>query len=164
MMNDEIKHSAPYLTYLALSTNAKVKIPKVGKGRGKGLMGKKEDLDEAIKLVESISLTEAEEQEKERHMHETHTTLVIGREVNLEADKGVDDNQKKKKLKGVAIIPDALKITDKEKSGDEIAEEEKNRDEKAEEEKAKNKKAAEEEVVEEQAGNEQTRVIVPEPQ
>ncbi|GJU38081.1 hypothetical protein Tco_1186435 [Tanacetum coccineum] len=41
MMNDEIRSSVPYLTYLALSTNTKVDIPKVGKGRGKGVTRKK---------------------------------------------------------------------------------------------------------------------------
>ncbi|GKD31108.1 hypothetical protein Tco_1241886 [Tanacetum coccineum] len=41
MMNDEIRSSEPYLTYLALSTNTEVDIPKVGKGHGKGVTGKK---------------------------------------------------------------------------------------------------------------------------
>ncbi|GJU03444.1 hypothetical protein Tco_1113782 [Tanacetum coccineum] len=41
MMNDEIKNSVPYLTYLDLSTNTEVDIPKVGKGHGKGVMRKK---------------------------------------------------------------------------------------------------------------------------
>ncbi|GJX10449.1 hypothetical protein Tco_0200308 [Tanacetum coccineum] len=69
MMNDAIRNSATYLTYLALSTNTKVKIRKVGKGRGKGLMGKMKaepTPDEAVKLAKSISLTEAEEQEKKK--------------------------------------------------------------------------------------------------
>nr|GEV29288.1 hypothetical protein [Tanacetum cinerariifolium] len=39
MMNDEIKNSAYYMTYLALSTNTKV--PKGVKGKFKGLMSKK---------------------------------------------------------------------------------------------------------------------------
>ncbi|GJU53682.1 hypothetical protein Tco_1227396 [Tanacetum coccineum] len=42
MMNDEIRSSVPYL-YLALSTNTEVDIPKVGKGRGKGVTGNKKD-------------------------------------------------------------------------------------------------------------------------
>ncbi|GKC91330.1 hypothetical protein Tco_1151979 [Tanacetum coccineum] len=92
MMNDAIRSS--YLTYLAKSSNSKITVPKVGKGQGKGLIGKKKsdsvvqkekkkhtaprkkssitaddnilpDPDEAIKLGESISLTEAEEQEVE---------------------------------------------------------------------------------------------------
>ncbi|GKD93494.1 hypothetical protein Tco_1373331 [Tanacetum coccineum] len=151
MMNDAIRNSTPYLTYLALSTNTKVKIPKVGKGH---------DPDEAVKLAESISLTEAEEQEEERHLHETHATLVIGREVNLEADKvedkfdnlnwGSDDE-------GVEVLSSDDERTetdgsekagnekaDKEKIGDETTEEEKTRDEKAKEEKAKNEKVVKE--------------------
>ncbi|GJY23725.1 DNA-directed DNA polymerase [Tanacetum coccineum] len=42
------------------------------------------DPDEAAKLAKSISLTEAEHQDEELRLHETHASLVIGRELNLE--------------------------------------------------------------------------------
>nr|GEY18098.1 hypothetical protein [Tanacetum cinerariifolium] len=41
MVNNEIRSLEPYLTYLALSTNTEVDIPKVGKGHGKGVTRKK---------------------------------------------------------------------------------------------------------------------------
>nr|GEZ36947.1 hypothetical protein [Tanacetum cinerariifolium] len=128
MMNDEIKNSAHYMTYLALSTNTKVKTPKVGKGKGKGLMRKKKydtdvqnekkkddvkkkdvvlrmkrsltvadnilpNPDEAVKLVESIGLTVAEHQYIERRLHETHASLIIRRELNLEAKEVADTEE-----------------------------------------------------------------------
>ncbi|GJT37450.1 hypothetical protein Tco_0937315 [Tanacetum coccineum] len=72
MMNDEIRESVPYMTYLALSTNTEENIPKMGKG--KGLMGKnKADASVPMKeLAESISRTEAEHQEEERRLNKTH--------------------------------------------------------------------------------------------
>ncbi|GJR03456.1 putative nucleotidyltransferase, ribonuclease H [Tanacetum coccineum] len=104
MMNDEIRESVHYMTYLALSTNTEANIPKVGKG--KGLMGKKKtdtdvhkekkkdtmkkndvvlqkknsftaadnillDADEAVKLAESISLTEEHEHWSKRRRIQT---------------------------------------------------------------------------------------------
>nr|GEV05774.1 hypothetical protein [Tanacetum cinerariifolium] len=59
---------------------------------------------------------------------------------------------------------DGSEKPDKEKARDKTTKEEKTRDEKVEEEEAKNEKAAEEEVVKEQARNQQTGVIIPEPQ
>ncbi|GJU14700.1 hypothetical protein Tco_1142666 [Tanacetum coccineum] len=197
MMNDVIRNCAHYLIYLDLSTNTEVNIPKVGKGSGKGLMGKKKvdvdvqterkkvgvprkkrlfttddnilsDHDEADKLAKSVSLTEAEEREEERRLHETHATLVIGREVNLEADKSADDTQKKKKLKELDVLSSDDEITEidgsEKAAGEEKTRNEKVDDEKVGEEKAEQDKAIEEKVIEEQAGDEQTRVIVPEPQ
>ncbi|GKB98960.1 hypothetical protein Tco_0985097 [Tanacetum coccineum] len=41
MMNDEIKESTHYVTYLAVSTNFEVTAPKVRQGKGKGQTGKK---------------------------------------------------------------------------------------------------------------------------
>ncbi|GKG31501.1 hypothetical protein Tco_0426451, partial [Tanacetum coccineum] len=82
MMNIAIKNLVSYLTYLALSTNTK--LPKVGKGKGKGpTRNKKDDTPkkkslitindnilpdpgEALKLGESMSRIKAEEQEEER--------------------------------------------------------------------------------------------------
>ncbi|GKD69835.1 hypothetical protein Tco_1323925 [Tanacetum coccineum] len=42
--------------------------------------------DEAVKLAESISLTEAEHHDEELLLHETHASLVIGREAKKIAD------------------------------------------------------------------------------
>ncbi|GJZ28738.1 hypothetical protein Tco_0573385 [Tanacetum coccineum] len=121
MMNDEIRNSAQYMTYLALSTNTKVSVPKLGKSEGKGLMGKKKDAvkkkdvvprkkrsiivadnilpdpDDAVKLAESISLTEAEHQDEERRLYETHASHVIGREA-------------KEKLKGIETLSIVAKL------------------------------------------------------
>ncbi|GJX27071.1 hypothetical protein Tco_0233367 [Tanacetum coccineum] len=99
MMNDDIKNSNDYLTYLALSTGTEV--PNKGRGKGKGLMGKKAtvnpskkgsitaddniipDPDVALKLGESISRTEAEEQKEARRVHER---LVIKMTSNNEEE------------------------------------------------------------------------------
>ncbi|GJU93663.1 hypothetical protein Tco_1318419 [Tanacetum coccineum] len=131
MMNDEIKNSAHYMTYLALSTN--IEVPKVVKGKVKGLMGKKKpDADvqkekkkdtvkkkdivkkkdnvsrnkslitaddnilpdpvEALKLGESMILTEAELQDEERQLHETHARLVTKKVAdNAESKESEDD-------------------------------------------------------------------------
>ncbi|GJR01020.1 hypothetical protein Tco_0524004 [Tanacetum coccineum] len=103
MMNDEIRNSAQYMTYLALSTNTK-------KEKKKDAVKKKDDVprmkrsltgvdnilpnpNEAVKLDESISLIVAEHQDKERRLHETHTSLIIGREINLEAKEVADTKE-----------------------------------------------------------------------
>ncbi|GJR38625.1 hypothetical protein Tco_1214309 [Tanacetum coccineum] len=149
MMNDEIRSSVPYLTCLALSTNTEVDIPKMEKGRGKGVTGKKKaktvvqkekkkantprkkssitaddnilpDLDKALKLGESMSLTKAKIEKEEQHVHETHASIIIGREVNLEAKEVADTAESKetcndeepteealdhsKKLKGIETL------------------------------------------------------------
>ncbi|GJU91225.1 hypothetical protein Tco_1303648 [Tanacetum coccineum] len=50
MMNDDIRNSTHYMAYLALSTNTEVNVPKVSKGKSKGLMGKrKPDVDTTTK-------------------------------------------------------------------------------------------------------------------
>ncbi|GKD15681.1 hypothetical protein Tco_1200088 [Tanacetum coccineum] len=90
MVNDEIVKSKAYQTYLALSIG--ITPPKKGGGRGgKGKRAtvtstKKSsiiaddnilpDPDEALKLGKSISRTEVEIAEEERHVHETHERLV----------------------------------------------------------------------------------------
>ncbi|GJV11367.1 hypothetical protein Tco_1352908 [Tanacetum coccineum] len=187
MINDAIRISAHYLTYLALSTNTVVNVPKLGTDRGKSLMGNKNvdddvhkekkqddvsrkkrsftaadnilpDPDEVLKLAKSISLTEVEQQDEERCLYET-----------LETDKGVDDNQKKK-LKGVSNTSDwgskdeveVISSEDErtETDGSKKARNEKAGDEKAEEDKVEHEKAREEEVGEEQAGDEQTGLII----
>ncbi|GJS89085.1 hypothetical protein Tco_0771721 [Tanacetum coccineum] len=69
MMNDDIKNSDAYLTYLALSTGTEVLAKKGRRGKDKGLLG------------ESMSLTRGEIAEEERRVHETYASIVIGREV-----------------------------------------------------------------------------------
>ncbi|GJX35239.1 hypothetical protein Tco_0246796 [Tanacetum coccineum] len=69
MMNDAIRNFAHYLTYLALSTNSETEKKKDTVPRKKRSFTAADNIlpdpDEAIKLVESISLIEAEEQEEE---------------------------------------------------------------------------------------------------
>ncbi|GJW21556.1 hypothetical protein Tco_0032178 [Tanacetum coccineum] len=62
------------------------------------------DPDEAIKLVESISLTKAEHQDEERRLPETHANLFIGRELNLEAKK-VADTKKTEETEDDEVAP-----------------------------------------------------------
>ncbi|GKF78677.1 hypothetical protein Tco_0234245, partial [Tanacetum coccineum] len=109
MMNDEIKNSVAYQTYLALSTGTKP--PKKGKGKGKGLMSKKAlvapskkssittddnilpDPDEALKLGKSINRTEVEIAEEERQVHETHERLVTKKTASDEDSEKIDDEE-----------------------------------------------------------------------
>ncbi|GJX96494.1 hypothetical protein Tco_0352292 [Tanacetum coccineum] len=85
MMNDAIKNCDAYLLYIALSTNI---VPQqVGKGKSKGLKGKKKadppapkekkKKDEALQLGDSISLIEAEVEEEQRRVQNTHKRLVV---------------------------------------------------------------------------------------
>ncbi|GJZ95729.1 hypothetical protein Tco_0668063, partial [Tanacetum coccineum] len=64
--------------------------------------------DEAVKLSQSISKTEAEEEEEKCRLHDTHARLVIGiigREVPKKSAKGaLDDSQK---LKRIEILSEA---------------------------------------------------------
>nr|GEU36108.1 uncharacterized mitochondrial protein AtMg00810-like [Tanacetum cinerariifolium] len=119
MMNDGIKKFDAYLTYIALSTNNE--LPKVGKGTCKGpkenikaiapqLKEKKSknaprkksfitaddnillDPNEAVKLAESISKTEAYEQEEEQQLHEIHAHLVTEKITKIvESEETKDD-------------------------------------------------------------------------
>ncbi|GJT73265.1 hypothetical protein Tco_1032551 [Tanacetum coccineum] len=71
MMSGTIKASADYLI-------------QPGKGRGKGLITKK--------FVDSEILEETKEDEEESHLNERQYSLVIGREVDMETDKGTLDH------------------------------------------------------------------------
>ncbi|GKA36526.1 hypothetical protein Tco_0723017 [Tanacetum coccineum] len=75
IMNDDIKNSDAYLAYLALSTGTEVLAKK---GRIDNILP---DPDEALQLGESMSLTEGEIAEEERRVHETHASIIIGKEV-----------------------------------------------------------------------------------
>nr|GEZ18486.1 hypothetical protein [Tanacetum cinerariifolium] len=111
------------------------------------------DPDEAVKLAESISLTEAKEQIKKklkgvatgsdaRRVDGLIKSDNEGVEVLSSDDEGTKTDGSEKAGNEKA---------DKEKTGDETTEEDKNEDKKVEKEKAENEKATEEEVVEEQA-------------
>ncbi|GKA66234.1 hypothetical protein Tco_0766042 [Tanacetum coccineum] len=135
MINDAIRSSVPYLTYLAKSSNSKITVPKVGKGQGKGLIGKKKsdavvqkekkkhtaprkkssitaddnilpDPDEAIKLGSDL-LSCAISDGGEAYVNEGEKEVIVQcKGVNVETDKEAADDQNKK-LKGVAYIPAA---------------------------------------------------------
>ncbi|GKF88317.1 hypothetical protein Tco_0259194 [Tanacetum coccineum] len=51
------------------------------------------DLDEALKLGESMSLTEAKIEEKERRLHETHARLVIEKVVDIAESEETEDDE-----------------------------------------------------------------------
>ncbi|GJW80324.1 hypothetical protein Tco_0144299 [Tanacetum coccineum] len=122
IMNDDIKDLKAYLTYLALSTS--IELQKKGRGRGKGLICKKAtvtpskngsitaedniilDLDVALKLGESISLTKAEEQEEHRRVHETHK--LIKRPAQTVSTKEKFDQPQK--LKGILMLSEAAQL------------------------------------------------------
>ncbi|GJT19472.1 hypothetical protein Tco_0878178 [Tanacetum coccineum] len=60
MMNDDIRNSTHYMAYLALSTNTEVNVPKVSKGKSKGLMGKrKPDVDVHKEKKNDVTTTKA---------------------------------------------------------------------------------------------------------
>nr|GFA00332.1 hypothetical protein [Tanacetum cinerariifolium] len=83
MINQEIENSKSYKTYLTYSTGVttpkkarKWKQPKTTKSLTADDNIISEDLDAALELAKSISITKAEEQEAARLMHETHERLV----------------------------------------------------------------------------------------
>ncbi|GJX94725.1 hypothetical protein Tco_0349311 [Tanacetum coccineum] len=129
MLNDEIKNSESYQTFLALSTG--LVPPKIG--RGKGAKEKREtftpkkksyitaddnillDPDEALKLGMSISKTKAEITEEEVRVHKTHERLVTKKLMGDEGSDEANDEQEVRLIRrrptGVVIIdtPNVLK-------------------------------------------------------
>ncbi|GJY10940.1 hypothetical protein Tco_0379125 [Tanacetum coccineum] len=121
MMNDDIKDTEAYQTYISLSIG--IELLKKGIGKGKGLMGKKDivtpskkglitadeniisDPDVAPKLGETISRTEAEEQEEARRVHETHERLMTKTTSNDEEEGRVIRRQSSS-----VVIRDTLKV------------------------------------------------------
>ncbi|GKE76900.1 hypothetical protein Tco_1543020, partial [Tanacetum coccineum] len=111
MVNDDIKKSKANQTYLAIASGivvlkkARTGMKATANPTKKGSITAEEnilsDLDEALQFGESMSLTEVEIAEEERLLHETHASLVIGREQASEVDKEAIERQKKKK-KGIA--------------------------------------------------------------
>ncbi|GKC93885.1 hypothetical protein Tco_1159327 [Tanacetum coccineum] len=112
-------------------------------GKGKGLMGNKKpdkgvqqekkkkdttprkkssitaddnilpDLDEAIKLGKSISLTEVEEQEEEHQLHETHTRLITEKVADTAESEETEDDEVKPLIQRVTSIVIGREITKK---------------------------------------------------
>ncbi|GJR03088.1 hypothetical protein Tco_0526072 [Tanacetum coccineum] len=112
MMIDDVKNSDAYQTYLASSTGTELPRKKGRKGKkATATLSKKgsitaeynilPDLDKALQLGESMSRTETEEQ----RLHETHTSIIIGRELTRKADIGAVEHQKKKNMKEIASEP-----------------------------------------------------------
>ncbi|GJU76914.1 hypothetical protein Tco_1273984 [Tanacetum coccineum] len=137
MMNDKIKSSVPYQTYLTLSTGTKVQILKVGKGgKGKRLMGKKkpntgvqhEEKKNATTLRKKSSITaddniipdpdealkldtaESEETEDDevQPLIRRSTGVFIGIEIPNEKTKDAFDHSKK--LKRMETLPPAAQL------------------------------------------------------
>ncbi|GJT61611.1 hypothetical protein Tco_1005144 [Tanacetum coccineum] len=101
MMNDEIKNSVAYQTYLALSTG--IKPPKKGIGKGKGLMSK-QAATPALEKKKSVLKKRVPITAEENILFDSDEALylVIGREETSKVDKDVVECQKNKKLKGIS--------------------------------------------------------------
>ncbi|GJX02519.1 hypothetical protein Tco_0186432, partial [Tanacetum coccineum] len=122
MVNEEIKNSEAYQTYITLSIGM---VPQK-KGRGKGGKGKKTTttpkkrssitvddniipyLKVALKLGESISKTKADEQEEARQMHATHERLVIEKLTNNDESDDVHDDRLITRTPTGVVIRDTL--------------------------------------------------------
>ncbi|GJV49132.1 hypothetical protein Tco_1439344 [Tanacetum coccineum] len=155
MMNDDIKNSKAYLTYLALSTSTDVpKKARKGK-KATATLTKNGSITaednilkypyEALKLGVFMSRTKVEIAEKEQRLHETHASIVIGMEHVLDLDKEAIEHQKKRKMKGVATVPDAAQEPLNLKKGTQASREADDERTKSDKEKAKSKKADDEE-------------------
>ncbi|GJX25065.1 hypothetical protein Tco_0231361 [Tanacetum coccineum] len=107
MVNDEIKKSVAYQTYLTLSTDTKP--PKKGRGKGKGLMSKK-TATPALEKKKSIPKKKGTITAEENILSDPDVAFKLGVEQALEANKEALERQKKKKMKGIASddIPKGL--------------------------------------------------------
>ncbi|GJS46111.1 hypothetical protein Tco_0596232 [Tanacetum coccineum] len=97
MVNNDIKNSKSYQTYLAISTGVLI-LKKARKGikmpatpKKKALITAEENIlsdpDESTELAVSMSKTEAEIEDQERRLHETYASIVIGRSKPQELTK-----------------------------------------------------------------------------
>ncbi|GKD35557.1 hypothetical protein Tco_1251066, partial [Tanacetum coccineum] len=188
MMNDEIKDSIAYLTYIALSTNTE--LPKVGKGKGKGPIRKKKvvtsvpkkkkrknaprkksfitandnilpDLYEALKL--DTAKSEETEDDEVQPLIQRLTGIVISREILKESVKEALDHSKKNKEKADEKMKDT-----KNKESEKAEEERADKNKKADDEQARINQARDKEPVDDQAGSKQAgsaqaNVVIPEP-
>nr|GFA36163.1 hypothetical protein [Tanacetum cinerariifolium] len=108
--------------------NTESSVPKVGGGRGKGIMSRKnvdadvqnqKKKDKVEQMVVSISLNDAEVQEEEHHLHERHTSLIIDREEYLEAEMiRFSKKNPKGPGEGSIMIPDTHVDSDHEDSSE----------------------------------------------
>ncbi|GKB22399.1 hypothetical protein Tco_0861800 [Tanacetum coccineum] len=100
MLNDEIKNSVAYETYLALSTG--IKPLKKGRGKGEVLMSKK-NATTAQEKKKSVPKNKGSITTKENIPSDPDEAL------QLEVDKEIAKHQKKKMMKGISIdIPKGL--------------------------------------------------------
>ncbi|GJY84508.1 hypothetical protein Tco_0497884 [Tanacetum coccineum] len=110
MMNDKIRSSVPYQTYLALSTGTKVQILKVGKGgKGKRLMGKKKP-DTGVQQEEKKNATTLRKKSSitadDNIIPDPNEALKL--EIPNEKTKDAFDHSKK--LKRMETLPAAAKL------------------------------------------------------
>ncbi|GKB94547.1 hypothetical protein Tco_0980684 [Tanacetum coccineum] len=103
MVNDDIKNSKAYKTYLAISTG--IMVPKKARKGMKTTDAPKKkgsitavdniipNLEEALKLGKSINRTKVEEQEEARRVHETHERLVTEKPTSDQSSDESDDEQ-----------------------------------------------------------------------
>ncbi|GKE64799.1 hypothetical protein Tco_1518960 [Tanacetum coccineum] len=107
MLTDEIKQSESYKAFIAYSTGAippKKTIGKGSQGNKRTVTPKKKSFisaddniipepDAALKLGKSISKTEVEITEEERHIHETHERLVTAKPTSVDESDGEPANR-----------------------------------------------------------------------
>ncbi|GJR75153.1 hypothetical protein Tco_0087518 [Tanacetum coccineum] len=105
MINDDIKKSKAYQKYLSISSGiitskkTRKRMKATATPTKKGSITTEENIifdpNEALQLGESMSLTEAEIAIEEQRLHETHASLVIGREQASEVDNeaGSDEDE-----------------------------------------------------------------------
>ncbi|GJR86708.1 retrovirus-related pol polyprotein from transposon TNT 1-94 [Tanacetum coccineum] len=106
MVNYEIKNSKSYQTYLTISTRVLIlkkarngiKIPATPKK--KAFITTEENIlsdpDESTELAISMSKTEAEIEDQEQRLHETHASIVIGSNEGSGTKPAVPDEPKSK--------------------------------------------------------------------
>ncbi|GKE13990.1 hypothetical protein Tco_1421567, partial [Tanacetum coccineum] len=124
MVNDDIKNSKAYKTYLAISTSIVVS-KKARKGmkstdapKKKGSITAVDNIipnpEEALKLGKSINRTKAEEKEEARRVHETHERLVTEKPTSDEASGESDDEQEGRltgRIPTGVVIKDTLNVS-----------------------------------------------------
>ncbi|GJX08823.1 hypothetical protein Tco_0196755 [Tanacetum coccineum] len=102
MMNDDIKNSKAYQTYLVLSTGTKT--PRKVRGKGKDLMSKKVATHALEKKKKSVPTKKGSITIEENILFDPDEALylVIGGEQASKVDKEAVERQKKEKMKGIA--------------------------------------------------------------
>ncbi|GJR26520.1 hypothetical protein Tco_1102752 [Tanacetum coccineum] len=165
MMNDEIKDSIAYLTYIALSTNTE--LPKVGKCKGKGPIRKKK------------AVTSAPKTKKRKNAPRKKSFITANDNILPDPDEALKlaDTAKSEETEDDEVQPliqsdeekadEKMKDT-KNKESEKDEEERADKDEKADDEQARINQARDKEPVDDQvgskqAGSAQTNMVIPEP-